>query len=302
MTPHEIYRNTATTLNRQLSEKGHIVRTFELPKQASKLVAIRPPQAPASQPSDPEVNTVLKEAVDSRPAVFVTIGEAATLLTLEGTESIPVVYCTVTNALDLPTTVKDDPRSARAAGVTTDVDPKQQIQWVKKVQPQARTIGVLCSSHSRRTAEAIKRVAEPAGIKTVVIETSKEDFVKAVDTLTAQECEGVLMLADARIYDATTARHLLLWGVRNKKSVWAFSENFVKAGALGASYGDTDLMLKQTVDVVGKVISGTNPATIGIQYPSQVLRAINERTAGLLGLKVPQELLDAADARHGGSE
>jgi putative tryptophan/tyrosine transport system substrate-binding protein len=302
LTPHDTYRNAATAIEKALSDKGYGVQVFEMPKQAPKLVATRAPDAPASAPADPEINDVLKRVVEFKPAAIVTVGEAATLLTVEGTQKTPVVCSIVTNGFDLPMAVKGDPRAARTTGVMTDVDPKEQIAWIRRVQPQARSIGVLCSQHSKKTAEAIRRSGEAAGIKVSIVETTKEDFVKSVDAVTWQNCDGILMLADARIYDATAARHLLLWGVRNKKSVWAFSENFVKAGALGGCYADTDSMIQQAVTLVGKVIGGSNPAGIGLQYPNKVRRAVNERTAGLIGVTVPQDVLDSADARHGGSE
>lgn len=299
LTPHDTYRASATTLDKSLSEKGLKTQIFELPKESSKLVQTRPPGAPASAPADPGVVEVFRQVSELKPAAIVSIGETATVLSAENMRKTPIIYCTVTNALDMPVNIKDDPRAAYAAGVTMDVSPKEQIQWVRKVQPKAGGLGVLCSEHSAKTAEAIRVAGEAAGLSVVVVKTTKEDFVKAIETVSGKGCDGVLMLADARIYDGTTAKHLLLWGARNKKSVWAFSENFVKAGALSGSYADSESMARQTVELVGKVVSGGNPTAIGLQYPTQVRRAINERTGALIGATIPQDALQAANVKFG---
>ncbi len=297
LTPHETYRASVVALQKMLSDKGQSVEVFELPKDAAKLVQPRSPQTPTSAPADPEIKQTLRWVNDSKPAVVVTVGETATTLIAEGTQTIPLVYCLVTNGLDLPVAVKGDPRAALAAGVTLDVRPRDQLAWISKVQPEVRHLGVLRSGHSAKTAEAIRAAGESAGIVVTVLEASREDFVKAVDDLTAKGCDGVAMLADARIYDGITAKHLLLWGARKKKSVWAFSENFVKAGALSGSYADQDAMMKQVVEITAKIAAGTKPATIGMQYPTQVRRAINERTAALIGLSIPRDVLEAANTR-----
>jgi ABC-type uncharacterized transport system substrate-binding protein len=299
LTPHDTYRASASALEKALSEKGHKVQTFELPRDASKLVQTRPVGAPAGELTDPDVIQVLTRVGEVKPVAILAVGETATVLAAEGTRKIPIIYCTVTNALDMPVNTKGDPRAAFAAGVTTDVSPKEQIQWVRKVQPRAGSLGVLCSEHSSKTAEAIRVAGEAAGLNVVVLKTTKEDFVKAVEAVSDKKCDGILMLADARIYDGTTAKHLLLWGVRNRKSVWAFSENFVRAGALSGSYADSESMVRQTTELVDKIVSGGNPATIGLQYPTQVRHAINERTGTLIGLNITQEALQAAGAKFG---
>jgi RNA polymerase sigma-54 factor len=43
---------------------------------------------------------------------------------------------------------------------------------------------------------------------------------------------------------------LLLWGLRDRKTVWTFSENIVKAGALGAALSDPETLGMETADFV----------------------------------------------------
>ena len=130
----------------------------------------------------------------------------------------------------------------------------------------------------------------------------KGDQPKAVEELNARECNSVLMIPDAGVYNVPNVQRLLLWGIRQKKPVWAFSASIVKAGALGGQYADAETVGQQAAELVKKVRSSTNPTQIGFQYPRRVGRAVNERTAKLIGLRLSESLLNADIVRYGEEE
>lgn len=299
LTQHEAYRVTAAASEKALKEKGRDVLIVELPKNASDILAAKQSQPPGSGADDAEFSASIKRITDAKPSAIITVGETATLLAIDSVKDIPVIYSMITNGLDFSLNSKDDPRSSRVAGVTTDILPKDQITWIQQVQPQAKNIAVLCSPQTRRTTESIAKAGKDAGVTITVVETTKDDFLQAVEDLKNKGCDGALMIADAQIYNVTTVKHLLLWGIRQKKSVWAFSENFVKAGALAGLYTDYESVGRQTAELADKVAGGTKVSSLGMQYPSQIRRAINERTATMIGLSISRQALDSATVRFG---
>lgn len=118
----------------------------------------------------------------------------------------------------------------------------------------------------------------------VSIVASRDRFPDAIAALNSSGCDGVLMIPDARVYDSPTVQRLLLWGARQKKAVWAFSANVVRAGALAGHFPDSEAVGRQAGELVGQIISGAEPAELGLQYPRQLGRAVNLNTARTIGV------------------
>ena len=77
-------------------------------------------------------------------------------------------------------------------------------------------------------------------------------------------------------------------------SMHAFREE-VQAGAL-MSYGARTLdLFRRAAEIVDKILRGEKPANIPVEQPTKFDFVINLTTAKMLGLKVPDKLLVAAD-------
>ncbi len=94
------------------------------------------------------------------------------------------------------------------------------------------------------------------------------------------------MIPDARVYNSTTIQRLLLWGLRQKKPVWTFSANIVKAGALAGMFSDAGKTARQTAELAGGILGGVAPGKIGLRYARDVGTAVNVRTAKMIEVKL----------------
>ena len=73
------------------------------------------------------------------------------------------------------------------------------------------------------------------------------------------------------------------------------SREYVEAGGLmsyGANFPD---LFRRAADFVDKILRGTKPGDIPVEQPTKFDLVINLTTAKVLGLKVPDKLLVAAD-------
>ncbi len=206
----------------------------------------------------------------------------------------------VPNALDAAVISSTFGQAGRVAGVTSDVDPAQQVDFIKRVRPSARRIAVLHSARSERTVDAIRLAAESRGLDIVFINASKSAFPQAIDQLNRSGADAVLMVPDSRVYDSPSVQRLILWGVRQRRGVFTFSQNLTKAGALAGIYSSGDALGRQMAEVVDRVASGEDVSTIGIAYPNTVHKAFNSRTAERLGVVVDRTLVGADLLELGG--
>lgn len=269
---------------------------YELQNSQVECVLIELPASrdPAAQRS------ALKRLGDSKPTILATGGTKATMLALKEFPDTPVVFFLVPNAPDAPFMKDESPASRRIAGITTDIAPDDQIKLLTKLTARTRHIAVLTSPRSRLTAAAIKEAGERRGITVTPIEASKEKFMSAIDALNARDYDAVLMIPDARVYNSVTVQRLLLWGVRQKKPVSAFSPHVVKAGALAGQYCDNKAIGRQAARIIRRIIQGTEVSSIGLEYPEHINYAVNERTADLIGVTLDQGLLTPDTVRFGG--
>jgi len=303
LTPHTIYRAAATTIKDELTRAGHTCIIVELPHPTPPVSQPVDTKTADSKPKPPSpTEKALAKLIDAHPSIIVTVGVTATTQTLARVPDTPVVFCMVPNALDMPALAKDHPDRRRLTGVPTDLAPREYINWFKKLHPEIRTIGILHSDNSKRTAEAITIVAKTQGILIRSIKARRDEFIKAIDKLNEKKCQAVLMIPDARVYNSANAQRLLLWGLRQKKPVWAFSANIVKAGAFAGLYSDNEDIARQTALIVQKIMTGTKASSIGLQYSRAVRSAINERTADMIGISLSSSILDSFTERYGKPE
>jgi ABC-type uncharacterized transport system substrate-binding protein len=310
---HKSYKDAAADLQIILTEKGWQCLVVELPESLEQASHLETETAPSDQSTTaaattapaPDTQTaglaahVLKALTEANPPVIVTCGPSATTLILENIPHAQVVFCMIPNALDMPFMALDSPYSKRVSGVAMDVLPADQVSWIARVSPNARHICVLHSERSKRTAEALQATGKDKDIRFSLIEAQKDEFPKAVEALSTQGCDGVLMLPDAAVYNSANVQRLLLWGIRQKRPVWAFSANIVKAGAFAGQYPDNPLVLRQTVEIAMKVVDKTPPKPVGLVYLREFQTAINERTAEMIGLEFSPDILESVNTRFG---
>ena len=264
------HREAAATLQQGLRHTGYESILIELP-------------AGVDEPAEEQA---LRELVAARPTVVAAGGTKATSLALERLPETPVVFFLVPNALDAPFMAPDSPDRQRVTGVTTDLAPDGQLDWLATLCPRVKTIGILTSPRSRKTALTIKAAETTRGLTVVPIETNKGEFMRAIEALNASGCDAALMIPDAQVYNSLSVQRLLLWGIRQKKPVSAFSANVVKAGALTGRYGDNRVIGRQTAGLVVQVLEGADVSLLGLQYPDHVNHAVSERTAELIGIQL----------------
>ncbi len=277
--PHQA---AAESLQRHLKKAGIAVQTFVLPEDGRA----------ESDKFEDQVRTF-------RPSVIAAGGGAATLRALDAVPKVPVVFFMVPNVHDAPFVAKDYRERDRIAGVTSDIDPAALIAWALRTCPGLGRLAVPCSEHTDKTVTTLVAAGKRKEVRVMPVRARQDEFPKLIDKLNESEADGVLMIPDARVYNSPNVQRLLLWGVRQKKPVWTFSEKVVKAGAYGGVCVDAAAVGRQAAGLVARVLEGEKPESIGIHYADDPTQAVNVHTAAMLGLGVELGELSAKVRRFG---
>lgn len=276
------YRASASALKKLLEETG------------ARCVGVELPGKKDTKGRDRILETL--GAPDIR--LIAAAGKDAVSFALEKITKTPVLFFQVPNVPDTPFMRTDRP-PPRLAGITIDVRPEAQLEWIRKLCPRARTIALLHSRRTERTVEAFRRAAEKSPVRVIPILAGKSRFPDAIDALNSSGCDGVLMIPDARVYNVATIKRLLLWGLRKKKPVWTFSAHVVKAGATAGLYADTDATVRQTAELIRKILEGADPKTIGLRYPDRVERSVNLHTIQAIDAGINLNVVRATRKKFG---
>jgi ABC-type uncharacterized transport system substrate-binding protein len=302
LTPGEPYEQAATPIRDLLAKdllRCDTVRFHPNKAEPPPPTAATPPGAAASRPADDaksDAELAADRLAELKPKLIVAIGTAATSLARQALPGTPVVFCMVPNFSDRPFAAGD---ADHLAGVTTDIAPMEQFRWINRLCPSVRTIGILHGERTRKTVDLLSKAAQAQDLAILRVPTKLDQFPAALAKLEHQDCDAVLMIADAEVYNAASVQLLLVWGVRNRKPVWAFSPHLVKSGAFAAIYSEPDSTARQVTQMIKKILEGKKPKDVGLQYPDHVLKAANERTADLIGTPLARDVLDALDAHFG---
>jgi putative ABC transport system substrate-binding protein len=278
-----MYESAAAALIKSLQRNGHTCQLVEWPKAADKSARRR----------------VLKQIAASNPNIVVASGTSATSHVLGEIKDTPVVYFMVPNALDAPFMAPGHRDQNRVAGVAANVSASDQVRWIKQLDRNAKRLGVLYSHRTKNTMQSLRDAARPHGIEIVAIETSSDLIPNAIETLTHERVDGLLMIPDATIYNSASVQRILLWGARQKKPVWSFSEGIVKAGAFAGQFANDEAVGRQTADLVQKILDGTQPQELGLQFPDRIESAVNTHTSGIIGLHLNDSILPSDVIRIG---
>jgi len=228
----------------------------------------------------------------SKPDLILAIGIWALQVVVEEIRDIPVVFAMVLN----PTTVIGQ-EAHNITGASMNVPIEQQIALLKKVSPQVRRIGVIYDpSKTGFLVRQAERIARDQGVRLVTkaIASSKDSFA-ALDAMQG-EIDALWILPDLTVLAPESVQYMLLFSFRNKIPLLGLSENQARMGALlGLSFESGRDIGSQAAELANAILSGKSAGELPITAARKVRLTVNLKTAGKLGLQIPNEILEQAD-------
>lgn len=239
---------------------------------------------------------VQQRLADSKPAVVVVTGAPLVEAALAAKSGARIVHLMVPNAADASFAAD---RSNRVCGIACDVAPQTLVDWVRRTAPQARRVAVPHGSATARTVQALVAEGRRQGLEVVPLDVDRDRFADATSKLDEARFDGALMIPDSTVYNSQNVEHLLLWGLRRKKPVWGFSGKIVRAGAFASVHVEPDEIGRETADLVRAILADANAAREALAYPTHYGRAVNTRTAELIGIPLDTTKLGDNVTRFG---
>ena len=234
--------------------------------------------------------TISETLVNDGDDLIFTIATPAAQSVAGATSDIPILLTAVTDPAESGLVESNDAPGGNVTG-TSDMTPvKEQIDLLKKLIPDAKTVGVLyCSAESNSVLQAdmAKEACKAAGLEAADYTVSSSNEIQTVVESMIGKVDVIYAPTDNMI--AAGMATVAMIANENKIPIICGEEGMVKEGGL-ATYGINYYELGyKTGEMAAKILTeGADPASMPIEYLSteECSLLINKETADTLGIDV----------------
>ncbi len=233
--------------------------------------------------------TIAQKFVTGKSDLIFAIATPAAQAVANVTNKIPVVISAVTDP-ESAKLVKSNKMPGKNVTGTSDLTPcAAQMELVKKLCPEAKTVGMLYCSSEQNSYFQIKlaeEACEKIGLNYVEATVSNSNEIQQVVQSLCSKADVIYSPTDNMI--AAGMPLVAKIAIENKIPTIVGEEGMCRIGGL-ATYGINYYELgKQTAAMAVKIIRGEGtPADMPIEYPANGNLVINEEMAKALGMTIP---------------
>jgi len=239
------------------------------------------------------------DLVRRQVAVIVTGGDASSFAAKAATTTIPVIFSTGFDPIEIGLVTSLSRPGGNVTGVTqlyVEVMPKR-LELAHELVPTATIIAALVNP-THPNAETIARDLQAAarilGVQLHVLHASTERDLDTVFATLAQLQAGALVIGTDAIFNGW-AEQLAALTVHHAVPAIFQRRAFAAAGGLMSYGGSTEESYRQAGVYTGRILKGEKPDDLPVHQSTKVELIINLKTARALGLDVPPTLLARAD-------
>lgn len=210
--------------------------------------------------------------------------------------NIPVVFTAVTDPVAAELAKEDKTPNGNITGTSDKLPVEKQLEMIRKVLPDAKTIGILYSTSEVNSVTAIEEYKAAAGdFGFKIIESgiaTGADIPLATDNL-LEKVDCITNLTD----NTVVSQLPLILNKANAKNIPVFGSEVeqVKIGCLAAVGLDYYDLGVQTGKMAAQVLKGEKKASeINFQVIEEAAFYGNSAAAEKLGITLPEELVSSA--------
>ena len=209
---------------------------------------------------------------------------------------IPVIFTAVTDPVEAELSAQDGTPVGEVTGTSDKLPVEAQLQMIRDILPDAKTIGIIYTTSEANSVAAIKEYEEKVGdygfeLVTKGVTAISEVGLAAEDLLTKVDCisnltDNTVVSALATVLDKANEAKIPVFGSEIEQ---------VKIGCLAAEGIDYVELCKTTGRMAAKVLKGEAKASeLSFKQISEAGLYINTKAAENLGITIDPELVGKA--------
>jgi len=240
------------------------------------------------------------DLVRRQVAVIVAGGDAASLAAKAATATIPIVFSTGADPVQIGLVANLHRPAANVTGVIflggAALEAKR-LELLHQLVPKATTIAYLMNPNSPNAEHQMPEVqtaAQSFGLQLHVLKATGEREIDTAFATIVQQHIGALLIASDALFFSRSVQLVALAARHSVPTSYQWREAAAAGGLMsyGASIPDA---YRQSGIYTGRILRGEKPADLPVVEPTKFDLLINLKTAKALGLNVPLPLMIRAD-------
>jgi putative ABC transport system substrate-binding protein len=244
---------------------------------------------------------LVDEVIALKPDVLLGSSAVVVLASTSRTGSIPIVMCTVSDAVGIGAAKSLASSGNNVTGLSLQLHElsAKHIELMAELLPRMRRAALLMDlAQPKALSEQYERIAQSAAkAKGVSLDVYRIDGVEGIrqtfQQLGTKKVDVLLLNPAPRL--TTFRKEIILGAASARLPSIGWEETYTRDGGL-ASYGPNFVdAYRRVASYVDRIFKGAKPANLPIEQPTKFDLVLNTNTAKALGIKIPGAILVRAD-------
>jgi putative tryptophan/tyrosine transport system substrate-binding protein len=240
-----------------------------------------------------------EEIVGLKPDVIVAAAVNAAVPARAATSAIPIVCPALADAVHLGLIASEARPGDNVTGIEPYVAglPAKQMEFAREIAPGATRIGLLTNLQDPKAPPQRQELVSAAkALELAIAEAdvnNPDEIERAMEALASSRVDVVIVLQTGLLL--SLGRQIAEFAAAKRlPTVYGYREHVLDGGLI--SYGvDLRWCYRRGAYFVDKILHGTPPGELPVEFPTKMMLSINLKTAKALGIAVQPALLGLAD-------
>jgi putative tryptophan/tyrosine transport system substrate-binding protein len=240
--------------------------------------------------------TIANKFVTQRDDLIVAICTPNALAAEEVTDTVPIVFSFVSDALGAGVVQNLERPGGNVTGTQSFGDKVPAVNLIKAIVPSAKTVGVVVNPGDEATVlftQRFKAAAERRGLEVVEAAASSTSEISAAAQSLVDRVDVIYEVGNSQAVSAFPA--IVKVADDNQIPLIGTDLNEAKLGALAALGEDPVAHGRGTGAIVAKILGGAKPRSVPVWTNPNYSIAINPAAAERQGVRIPPSVAAEAD-------
>ncbi|MDG3141350.1 ABC transporter substrate-binding protein [Streptococcus suis] len=242
-----------------------------------------------------KIQTMSKQLVANGNDVLVGIATPAAQGLANATKDIPVVMGAISDPVGAKLVADLKHPSGNVTGVSNQLPVAQEVELIKTLTPNAKTIGVLYSSsedNSQSQVAKFETLAKAQGltVKTYAVPSTNE--ITSTMAVMSGKVDAIFVPQDNMI--ASAMKTVSAAANKAQLPVYVVDESMVKNGGFAAIGQNQFDLGVETGKMVAQILKGQRVQDLPVNVVDTGTPTLNLKVAKELGITIPKDVMDKA--------